>query len=294
MRCLVDDEALDLVEHRRVRLVAVAAIDTPRRDDADRRRLLHHGADLHRARVRAQKHAPAVRLGAEIERVVLLARGMLGRDVELGEVQVIRLDVGSLGDREAQIGEDLHALVEHLADRMDAPLGNRAKTHGQRDVGPLVGKLLRESVGFQRALSPIEGGVDAFLDLVDRGTEALAILGRHGAERGHQCGDAALLAQRRDTRLLQRGKIPGGGNLAQELGFERLEVRALGSAGHATKLETLSFSALCRGPICPLAPEQVSWVLGTSPRMTRWMVTPTWPPKTSAPISDWRSGRRAT
>jgi hypothetical protein len=39
MGALVDDEALDLVEHRRVGLVVVAAEDAARRDDADRRLL---------------------------------------------------------------------------------------------------------------------------------------------------------------------------------------------------------------------------------------------------------------
>ncbi len=58
---LVDDEAFDLVEHRRVRLVAVAAVDAAGRDDADRRLLRQHRADLHRARVRAQQQPRAVR-----------------------------------------------------------------------------------------------------------------------------------------------------------------------------------------------------------------------------------------
>src|SRR6185437_16827987 len=37
MRALVDHQALDLMKHRCVRLVGVAAIGAPRRDDADRR-----------------------------------------------------------------------------------------------------------------------------------------------------------------------------------------------------------------------------------------------------------------
>ena len=39
MGLLVDDETLDLMEHRRVGLVAIAAIDASRRDDAERRLL---------------------------------------------------------------------------------------------------------------------------------------------------------------------------------------------------------------------------------------------------------------
>ena len=37
MDALVDHQPFDLVEHRRVRRVAVAAVDAARRDDADRR-----------------------------------------------------------------------------------------------------------------------------------------------------------------------------------------------------------------------------------------------------------------
>src|SRR4051794_15103293 len=48
MRTLVDDQALDLMEHRRVSLVRVAAIGAARTDHADRRLLAQHGAHLHR------------------------------------------------------------------------------------------------------------------------------------------------------------------------------------------------------------------------------------------------------
>src|SRR5690349_22567958 len=70
MRLLVDDEALDLVEHRRVRLVRIGTVGAAWCYDADRRLLLEHGADLHRRSVRAQQHARAVGLGVEIEGVV--------------------------------------------------------------------------------------------------------------------------------------------------------------------------------------------------------------------------------
>ena len=57
MGLLVDHQRLDLVEHRRVCLVTVAAIDAARRDDADRRFLRQHGADLHGAGMGAQDEA---------------------------------------------------------------------------------------------------------------------------------------------------------------------------------------------------------------------------------------------
>jgi hypothetical protein len=86
----------DLVEHRRVRGVAVLTEDAARRDDADRRRLLrHHGADLHRRGVRAQQHRAARRRVREIEGVVHRARRMAFGDVERGEVVPVVLDLGT-------------------------------------------------------------------------------------------------------------------------------------------------------------------------------------------------------
>src|SRR6516225_3204532 len=54
MRTLIDDEALDLMKHRRMRLIAVAAIGAAGNDDAGRRLLREHGAHLHRRGMRAQ------------------------------------------------------------------------------------------------------------------------------------------------------------------------------------------------------------------------------------------------
>ena len=121
MRGLVDDEALDLVEHRRVGLVGIDAVGAARDDDADRRLLRQHRAHLHRRGVRAQHLPLAVRLRLEEERVVHLPRRMAFGEVERGEVVVVGLDVRTFGDREAHVGEDRGQLVDHLADRMDAP-----------------------------------------------------------------------------------------------------------------------------------------------------------------------------
>ena len=61
MRRAVDHQPLDLVEHRRVGRVVVAAEGAARHDDADRRLLRQHRADLHRRGVGAQHQARAVR-----------------------------------------------------------------------------------------------------------------------------------------------------------------------------------------------------------------------------------------
>ncbi len=78
----VDRQPLHLVEHRRVRLVVVGAVDPARRDDAARRAVLQHVPDLHRAGVGAQdvRLPVGVRAG-QVEGVHLLpaewCQGML-------------------------------------------------------------------------------------------------------------------------------------------------------------------------------------------------------------------------
>ena len=80
------------------------------------------------------KSRDAVRLRIEEERVVHLARRMVFRKVELGEVVVLGLDVGTFGDGEAHVGEDRGQFVDHLRDRMDAADLERRFAHRQRHV----------------------------------------------------------------------------------------------------------------------------------------------------------------
>ena len=64
------------------------------------------------------------------ERVVHLARGMAGREVELGEIIVVAFDVRPLGDGKTHLGENGDDLVHHLADRMDAPVSTPGRGTG--------------------------------------------------------------------------------------------------------------------------------------------------------------------
>ncbi len=105
---------------------------------------------------------------------------------------------------------------------MDAAVGEGAKANRQGDVGALAGEALREDVAFQRTLALFERLADACFDVVDRLAEALALLRRQRAERLHQLGDAALLAEHGDAHLLERSEIGRAGNGAQELPLKRL------------------------------------------------------------------------
>ena len=90
-----------------------------------------------------------MRVGLEEERVVHLARRMAGREVELGEIVVVALDVRPFGDGEAHVGENRGDLVHHLADRMDAPGLDAGQADGQRDVERFALELRLERRRFE-------------------------------------------------------------------------------------------------------------------------------------------------
>ncbi len=224
MRVLVDHEPLDLVEHRRVGLVGIAAIGAAGNDHADRRLLRQHGADLHRRSVRAQQQPRAVRLGVEIERVVHLAGGMALGKIELGEVEVVGLDVGTFGDREAHVGEDRGELVDHLADGMDAAdLGGRL-AHRQGHVDRLGVEARLERGILQGVAARGERGVHGVLEAVDARPLLLALVGRHRSERLEQSRDRSALAERGDAHGFQCRLVIRGGDGREDLGLQGLKV----------------------------------------------------------------------
>ena len=83
------------------------------------RRLLLHGADLHRRSVRAQQQAIAQRLAAagwRLQRVLRVAGRMVRRKVQRLEVVVVGLDFRADADGVAHVLEDAHDFV-HGADQ---------------------------------------------------------------------------------------------------------------------------------------------------------------------------------
>jgi hypothetical protein len=122
----VDGQPLDLVEHRRVRLVVIGAVDAARRDHAAGGAVGLHMADLHRAgvgaqHVRAGGYRPPAR--CHVERVHLGPRGVVAGDVQRVEIVPIGLDLRPLGHGEAHVGEDRGDLLGHLAHRVDRAHG---------------------------------------------------------------------------------------------------------------------------------------------------------------------------
>ena len=106
---LVDRQALDLVELRRVRGVVVAPVGAARDDDVQRRRVHLHRARLHRRRVHAQQH-----LVGDVERVRRLPRRVRLVEVEGVEVVVDELGLRALHHAEAEAEEDVLDLAAGL------------------------------------------------------------------------------------------------------------------------------------------------------------------------------------
>ena len=117
MNAFVDDKPLNLMEHRCVRRIAVAAIHTARRDDANGRFLRRHGADLDGRCVRAQNHflAIACHFVREVKSIMHGACRMRLWNIERSEIVPVVFNFWPFGHSKSHIGENLCQLVHDLA-----------------------------------------------------------------------------------------------------------------------------------------------------------------------------------
>ena len=188
----IDGQAFDLVEHRRVRDVGVAPVDPAGHDEAHGRPLRLHRPDLHGRGVRPQQ-----RVLAQVERVLHVARRMIARDVEGLEVVVVALDLRTLGDREAEPGEDRDDLVVDARQRMQRSL--RRPAARQREIeapSPAFGLPLRRR---RRGQPRVQEALELALGLVGGGADERALLGRQGTERSQELRQRALAAEHADA-----------------------------------------------------------------------------------------------
>ena len=211
----VDRQALQLMEHRRVRHVAVAAIGASRRDDAHRWTVGEHVANLHRRGVGAQHRAPSVTRRRQIEGVVFLAGGVLVGDVEGTEIEPVVLDVGAFGDGEAHLAEDGHDLLGHLADGMDAAPRFGARRQGDVDAPGFEPAI--EFVALQRLPARGKRGLERLLRPIERAAGVPAPLRLQFAQPLQKGGKAALPAQGGDADLVEPSGVGGGGDGCQRL-----------------------------------------------------------------------------
>ena len=131
----VDDEPLDLVEHRHVGGVGRVPAEHPARgDDVDRRRAGQHRADLHRRRVGAQHGRGRPRRPAWSTNSVSksLRAGCARAHVEGLEVVPVGLHLGPLGDLEAEADEHVLEPLPGLGDEVGVGRGGAGRTNSVR------------------------------------------------------------------------------------------------------------------------------------------------------------------
>ena len=149
----------------------------------------------------------------QIERVVLLARRVLGRDVERGEIVEILLDMRPLGDDEPHLAEDRDDLVDRLADRVDAAGLDAPGRPG--DTGKVTSaRSPVEPVRQRGAAQPVAGlgqrRRDPVAERVQPRAGVAALVGRQLAEAAHRRGDRAVAAEQPDADLFERvGRVRG-------------------------------------------------------------------------------------
>ena len=133
--------------------------------------------------------------GREEEGVVHLARRMAVGEIQRREIEIVGLDVGAFGDREAHVGEDRRDLVDHLADRMDAA----ACLPALPCTGSVTSMRSRGEARIERQRLParLRGAAIAPATASRRplisGPAFLALLRRHRAERLQKLRDEPFL-----------------------------------------------------------------------------------------------------
>src|SRR5437763_11329270 len=132
VRAALDEQALQLEEHRVVRRVGrVASEDPTGRDDAERRTPTLHRVNLHGRSLRAERQAVG-----RVESVLRRARRVQFRYVERGEVVELRLDFWAVLDRVAHRDEDVFDALAQKRYRVQVAAPRT--TTGQRHVNALA------------------------------------------------------------------------------------------------------------------------------------------------------------
>ncbi len=214
----VDRQQFILMKHRRMGGIGIDAVCAPRRNNADRRFGVEHHARLHWRGVRAQHMLGTIGLFRDIERVVHLARRMVGRDVQLGEIVIVKFDIRAFANGKTQIGKDRGDLVHHLADRVDraAGLWPRRKRH----VDTLARQPRIQRVIGQGCFAFGNGICHRVTQRVEGRAVLFALLRAHGAQRFQQLADRSLFAKRGHAHRFQCGFAVCGGNGPQNLALK--------------------------------------------------------------------------
>ena len=180
-----DDEPLHLGERRRVRQIEiVAAIDAARHDDADRRLVRLHVADLHRRGVRAQqrpqrrrrgRHSPAT--GDARYSVSCMSRAGCSAGMFSASKQCHSSSISG----PSTIAKPMRVKISSIRSRTTRQrmaMAERRRAAGQRDVDG-AGRRAQSARARSRVLRPAR--FDRLLQLVGVAADVLLLVGRRAA-----------------------------------------------------------------------------------------------------------------
>ena len=153
-----------------------------------------------------------------------LACGVADREIQLGEVVIVGLDIGAFGDRKSHVGENRREFVPDLAQRVDAAGFDRRLAQRQRDVDGLFRQTRVKRGRLQHIAALSQRLCDLVLGEIDGRALRLALVRRHFAEGCEQDRDRTFLAEGCDADGFERSFIAGSGDFAQDFLFKRWEV----------------------------------------------------------------------
>ena len=225
---LVDHEALDLVEHRRVRGVVLVGAEHPARaDDVDGWLAGQHRARLDGRGLGAQHDVVLGRLGPE--GVLHGARRVVGPEVERVEVEPLGLDDRALGHLVAhgheEVGDELGLQGQRVPAAAAAAGRRQGDVDGLLDQHPLL--VLR----LEHGLAGGDGLVDGSAGLADALAGLLARLRRQGADLAVGEGEGRTVAGVVEPDLLEGVEVGGGRDRGQRRLTHRLDLVGL-ERGH--------------------------------------------------------------
>src|SRR5690606_17795951 len=120
----IDEQALDLMEHWKMRRVGIVwSVDTAQRDHPYRRARLLHDSNLHGARLAAKQHwrIDATLGRGQVEVFEWIAGRVRRGNIERLEIVPLVLDLWTLGHREPEPAHDLLEFFDCLRQGMQMP-----------------------------------------------------------------------------------------------------------------------------------------------------------------------------
>ena len=232
---LVDAEPLDLVEHRHVGGVVVAAKRFAGNDHPLRRAANEHAADLHRRGVGPEQ--PRI---VDVEGVLRVAGRVSGRLVDQGEVVAVVFDLGPVDGLEAELAEDPPHLPGGERHRAEAAAAQWRRRAGE------IERLGLEAPSPMRALDGplalVEGIADALDELVDHLTHLAASVRVGDLARGRAETSQLAVAPSEvpGPHRVEGGEVRRGGDCLE--GFRRHAVEV---GGHALVRAPRATSTSC-------------------------------------------------